>query len=102
MNKNLDNNSTKRLFNIILSLGSLEECSAFFEDICTIKEIKDMAQRLDTAIMLSKGNRYQEIAESVGVSTATISRVNRCLEYGSGGYKTALLKLNETENENAG
>lgn len=94
------NDSTKRLFNIIAEIGSSEECRASFEDLCTIKEIQDMAQRLDTAILLNKGFSYQKISEKVGVSTATISRVNRALTYGSGGYKSAIEKISETEINN--
>lgn len=92
--------STERLFNVIAAISSPEECSAFFEDICTIKEIKDMAQRLDTAILLDEGGSYQKIAEEVGVSTATISRVNRCLNYGAGGYRMAINKMNGDNDDN--
>lgn len=84
---------TDRLFDAVLALKNKEECSAFFEDLCTITEIRDMAQRLDTAIMLDKGFNYQSISGAVGVSTATISRVNRCLNYGSGGYRTVIDRL---------
>ena len=89
--------SVDRLFQTILSLQSLEECYAYFEDLCTIKEILDMSQRLDTAILLSKGLSYQKIAEEVAVSSATIGRVSKCLNYGSGGYKNAISKLSELE-----
>lgn len=94
---NYKNESTKRLFKAISNLGSPDECCAFFEDLCTIKEIQDMAQRFDTALLLDKGLNYQKIAESVKVSTTTISRVSRCLNYGTGGYRTAIDKLTETE-----
>lgn len=87
------NKSVDNLFKVIEGLSTIEECYAFFEDLCTIKEIQDMAQRLETAILLSKGENYQNISAKVGVSSATISRVNRCLNYGSGGYKAAILKL---------
>lgn len=87
--------SIDRLFESFLKLDSIDECYAYFEDLCTIKEIKDMAQRLDTAILLSKGVSYQQIVKDVGPSTATISRVNKCLNYGSGGYKNAIDKLLE-------
>lgn len=70
-----------------------EECRAFLEDLCTIKEVQDMAQRFETAILLSEGKNYQEISSQVGISTATISRVSRCLNYGSGGYQTAIQNL---------
>ena len=85
--------SVDRLFQTILSLQTIEDCYAYFEDLCTIKEIQDMSQRLDTAILLSKGVSYQKIAEQVSVSTATIGRVSRCLQYGTGGYKTVLDRL---------
>ena len=81
------------LFKVISEIGTVEECYAFFEDLCTIKEIQDMAQRLETAILLSKGENYQNISAKVGVSSATISRVNRCLNYGSGGYKAAIEEI---------
>ena len=92
------NDSTMRLFRVIASLQSPDECRAFFEDLCTIKEIQDMAQRLDTAILLDHGMSYQKISEEIGVSTATISRVNRALTYGADGYRKALDKISETEN----
>ena len=91
--------SVDRLFQTILNLESVEECYEYFEDICTIKEILDMSQRLDTAILLSKGLSYQKIAEQVDVSSATICRVNKCLLYGSGGYRAALAKNEESEGE---
>lgn len=91
MNK-LHNESTDKLFQAILNLETTDDCYAFFEDICTIKEIMDMSQRLMVARMLSLGKSYQEISKETGASTATISRVNKCLNYGSGGYRSALLK----------
>lgn len=81
------------LFEAILSLESVDECYDFFEDICTIKEIKDMAQRLEVAMLLDAKKNYQEIAGSTAVSTATISRVSKCLNYGSGGYRRAIDRL---------
>ena len=88
---------TDRLFRAILRLNDVDECYRFFEDLCTIKEIKDMTQRLDVARLLSQGLNYQEVAEGANVSTATISRVKRCLEYGSGGYELALEGMKEEE-----
>lgn len=88
------------LFEIILMLKDNEECYRFFEDICTITEINAIAQRLEVAKMLKRGVTYQEIAQSVGASTATISRVNRSLSYGAGGYKLMLARLEEQNNEN--
>ncbi len=87
------NESIDRLFQTILNLESIEECYEYFADVCTIKEVQDMAQRLDTAILLSEGNSYQKIAEQVDVSSATIGRVSKCLNYGSGGYSSAIKKL---------
>ncbi|MBQ6980216.1 MAG: hypothetical protein IJQ07_06195 [Clostridia bacterium] len=87
-NKSIDN-----LFKVVSELKTVEECYAFFEDLCTIREIQDMAQRLETAVLLNKGENYQNISQKVDVSSATISRVNRCLNYGSGGYKAAIEKL---------
>jgi TrpR-related protein YerC/YecD len=89
--------SIDRLFDTIVNLKTREECRAYFEDICTIKEIQDMAQRLDTAILLDQGCSYQRIAQEVGVSTATIGRVSRCLNYGSGGYRTAIKRISEEQ-----
>lgn len=85
--------SIDRLFEVILGLQTVGDCYDFFEDICTINELQDMAQRLDVAILLDEGKNYQEIAKKVSVSTATISRVSRCLNYGSGGYKAALSRF---------
>ena len=81
------------LFNAILSLETVEECYNFFEDVCTVKEIIDIAQRLKAAKMLKDGANYTQIAEATGMSTATISRVNKCLEYGNGGYDIVLARL---------
>jgi len=87
------NESTERLFSVIADFKTVKECSDFFEDLCTIKEIQDMAQRLETAILLNKGENYQTISAQVGASSATISRVNRCLNYGTGGYRAVVDKL---------
>ena len=89
------NKSLDRLFQSFLNLTTIEECYAYFEDLCTIKELSDMSQRLDTAILLSEGNSYQQILEQVDISTATIGRVSKCLNYGPGGYRTAIEKLKE-------
>ena len=89
------NDSLDRLFQSFLNLESIEECYSYFEDLCTVKELLDMAQRLDTAILLSNGKSYQHILEQVDISTATIGRVSKCLNYGTGGYRTAIEKLKE-------
>ena len=80
----------ERLYRTILDLRTEGDCAAFFEDICTIKELQDIAQRLEVAFMLHEGKNYQEICALTGASTATISRVKKCLVYGSGGYRKAV------------
>lgn len=90
MNKD---NYIKQLCQAFISINSLEEGYNFFNDLCTVGEIKALAQRLEVAKMLNAGNTYDEIVDTTGASTATISRVKRSLYYGSGGYKTVLEKL---------
>ena len=94
---NLSSESIDRLFRAILNLKTTEDCYNFFEDVCTVKELQDMAQRMDVAILLDKGMSYQKISQEANVSTATIGRVSKCLNYGSGGYKAAIVGLKETE-----
>ena len=84
-------------FNAVLSLKTAEECQAFFKDVCTIKELQDLTQRLQVAMLLDQGRNYQEISKQTSVSSATISRVNRCIVYGDGGYRTVLDRLKEGE-----
>ena len=93
----LKTESMDRLFETILNLNTKEECRAYLEDLCTVKDLQDMAQRLDTAILLSQGCSYKKIMEQVDVSTATIGRVSKCLNYGSGGYRTVIGKLKSGE-----
>ena len=95
---NIHTEELKRFYKAVLSLESEEDCIAFFEDICTIKELKDISQRLQVAKMLSEGSNYQEVSKETGASTATICRVNKCLNYGSGGYKKALEKIANGDN----
>ncbi|HQD50271.1 MAG TPA: YerC/YecD family TrpR-related protein [Defluviitaleaceae bacterium] len=97
MNNKIKDESTDRLFEAILLLRNIDECYSFFEDICTINEIKSLAQRLEVAKMLRANKTYAEITEKTGASTATISRVNRSLIYGSDGYNMILDRL-EKEN----
>ena len=85
------------LFEAILSLDTVDECYKFFEDACTVKEILDIAQRLKAAKMLRNGKNYMEVCAETGMSSATISRVSRCLEYGSGGYDLAIKRLTEKD-----
>ena len=87
------------LFDGILTLRSKEECYAFFEDICTIKELQAMAQRFRVAAQLRDNRNYNEIQAQTGASSATISRVNKCLLYGDGGYATVLERMGK-EQEN--
>ena len=89
--------SVDRLFQTILNLQTLEDCYAYFEDLCTIKELNDMSQRLDAAVLLNNGLSYQKIMEQVDVSTATIGRVSKCLNYGAGGYRAVIEKLDAGE-----
>ena len=89
--------SADKLFSAILSLKDVDECYDFFEDICTITEIKDMCQRLETAFLIDEGISYQKISERIGVSTATISRVSRCLNYGAGGYRAVIDRMKEAD-----
>ena len=84
-----------KLFEAILTLETVEECYDFFEDACTIKEIQDMAQRLEVARLLHEGKNYKEIYAKTNISTATISRVSKCLNYGSGGYKKVIENLGD-------
>ncbi|MBQ3065979.1 MAG: TrpR-like protein, YerC/YecD [Clostridia bacterium] len=81
------------LFQGILSLQTVEECYDFFEDLCTVPEIQEMSRRLYAAKLLSENCIYTDIAERTGLSTATISRVNRCLKYGADGYTTVLARM---------
>jgi len=82
----------KKLYDAVLSLKTEEDCRMFFEDICTIKELETMSQRLEVARMLMGGSTFNEIVAATGASTTTISRVNRCLNYGDGGYRLVLEK----------
>ena len=93
MNAKLKNKHTDELFKAVLTLKSVKECYDLFDDLCTIAEIKAMTQRFQVAGMLWDKHVYSDIVKTTGASTATISRVNRCLLYGSDGYKKALKQL---------
>jgi len=95
--KDMHSEAMDRLFSVLLQLKSHEEYYAFFEDLCTIKELQDISQRLEVAVLLNEGKNYQEVSRMTNVSSATISRVKKCLEYGTGGYQTALERLAELE-----
>jgi TrpR-related protein YerC/YecD len=86
MNDKLRNSSVDQLFDAILSLKDKEECYSFFEDLCTVNELQSLSQRFEVAEMLEEKRTYMEIAQKTGASTATISRVNRSLNYGNDGY----------------
>ena len=96
-NKNQRDHKFDFLFKAILTLESVEECYEFFEDLCTISEIQEMSRRLLAAKMLQCNRVYTDISEETGLSTATISRVNKCLKYGSEGYIKALERLSYIE-----
>lgn len=98
MNKKIRTESVDFLFDAILSLKDKEEAYIFFEDICTINEILSMAQRFEVAAMLREHKTYLEIAEKTGASTATISRVNRSLNYGNDGYDMVFDRIQNKEN----
>lgn len=85
------------LFNAILKLKTIDECRLFFEDICTVRELDAISQRLDVARMLKAGENYRSISENTGASTTTISRVNKCLLYGKGGYETVLSREDDND-----
>ena len=96
--KKIPENHLHTLYETVLKLETVEECDAFFEDICTIKELQDLSQRLQVAMLLNEGKNYQEVSALTGASTATICRVNKCLVYGNG-YRAVLLKTKEEENK---
>ena len=93
INSKLKDDLTDQLCDAVLSLQSQDECYQFFEDICTISELKAMSQRLEVARMLREGHTYEGIVERTGASTASISRVKRCLNYGADGYKIVLDRI---------
>ncbi len=95
MSKNIRNASVDYLFEAILSLKDKEECYTFFEDICTVNELLSLSQRFEVAYMLRAKKTYLEIAEKTGASTATISRVNRSLNYGNDGYDMVFGRISE-------
>jgi TrpR-related protein YerC/YecD len=99
MSKNIRTPAVDYLFDAILSLKNAEECYIFFEDICTVNEILSLSQRFEVAKMLRNHNTYLEIAEKTGASTATISRVNRSLNYGNDGYDMVFARIKDSLSE---
>ena len=96
MNKKLKSDAVDHLFEAVLSLKSKEECYDFFEDLCTVNELLSLSQRFEVAAMLRSHKTYMEIAEKTGASTATISRVNRALNYGNDGYQLILERMDKS------
>ena len=97
MSKNIRTEAVDHLFEAILCLKDKEECYTFFEDVCTINELLSLSQRFEVAKMLQEGKTYLEIAEKTGASTATISRVNRSLNYGNDGYAMVFERTKDKE-----
>lgn len=99
MNKKIQTAAVDLLFEAVLCLKSKEECYDFFEDLCTVNELLSLSQRYEVAAMLKERKTYLEIAEKTGASTATISRVNRSLNYGNDGYDLVFNRINQTDNQ---
>ncbi len=93
MSEKIRDEQTDVLFKAVLTLNNIDECYAFFGDLCTVSELREMAKRLAAARMLNNNQNYSDIFEQTGLSTATISRVNRCLKYGSDGYAEILKRI---------
>ncbi len=93
MNTKLKDVNVEYLFKAVLALKTMEECYNFFEDLCTVQELKALSQRLEVAKMLNEGRVYSDIVAKTGASTATISRVNRSLNYGSDGYQVVFERV---------
>ncbi len=99
MNKKIKTEAVDHLFEAILTLENAEECYSFFEDVCTVNELLSLSQRYEVARMLRQKKTYLEIAEKTGASTATISRVNRSLNYGNDGYDMVFARLGQAEDK---
>ena len=91
----IDHEKYNTLYQAILQLKTLEDCQNFFEDLCSIKELRELSGRFDVALLLSRNKSYAEISQKTGASTATICRVNKCLNYGSDGYRTVIERMNK-------
>lgn len=99
MNKLPKKPRTEEMYKAILTLRDVDECMRFFDDLCTVSELMAMEQRYNVAVCLDKGMIYNDILAETGASSATISRVNRSLQYGRGGYEIAFARMNGTEDE---
>ncbi len=95
--KNINRDNLDNLFKAVLELRTVDECYSFFEDLCTISELKSMSQRMEVALMLADKRIYTDIAKETGASTATISRVNRCINYGKDGYNLVIDRMKESK-----
>ena len=92
-----DSAAMNRLYEAMLHLKTAEECEKFLDDLCTVRELQDLSQRLEVAAMLRVGKNYQAISKETGASTATICRVGKCLNYGPGGYALVLERMEDDE-----
>ena len=101
MNKNSRKNTERNIdmYRAILTLNTVDECMRFFDDLCSVTELRAMEQRFQVAVLLTQGNIYNDILEQTGASSATISRVNRSLQYGADGYEVAFRRLEELDKE---
>lgn len=97
MTKKMDDSSRDLLCEALLTLNTMEECQHFLEDLCTVAELRSMSQRVEVAMLLNDGQIYRDILDSTGASSATISRVNRCLHHGADGYKLVISRMKEKE-----
>lgn len=95
----LEQKHKDNFYDAVLSLKTRDECVAFFDDICTINELRDLTSRLEVARLLKEGKVFNDIIKLTGASSATIGRVNKCLRYGPGGYRTVLERLDTREDE---
>lgn len=102
MNNKIRTNAVSHLFEAILTLRDEEECFLFFEDLCTVNELLSLSQRFEVASMLKRKDTYLKIAEKTGASTATISRVNRSLNYGNDGYEMVFGRMKSYQNAESG
>ncbi|MCI8869176.1 MAG: TrpR-like protein [Lawsonibacter sp.] len=97
MSKVYEKTSSDTLYQAVIALKDVDECRRFFQDLCTVSELKAMEQRMEVAMLLDEGLIYSDILQRTGASSATISRVNRCLHYGADGYQTVIPRLKERE-----
>ena len=97
--KEINDKNMDALYKAVLQLKTLDECKRFFDDLCTISELKSMSQRMEVALMLRDKRIYTDIAAKTGASTATISRVNRCINYGSDGYNLVIDRMEKADEQ---